>query len=87
MSRVRDLELIQAFADVLREVRAVRGLTQEELAFEAGVDRTFVGLLETSKRQPSLSVVFALARALRMDPADLVRQVAKRSDASSRVVG
>lgn len=86
MSGARDLELIRAFAEVLRQVRAEKGLTQEELAFEAGVDRTFVGLLETAKRQPSLSVIFALARALKMGPDDLVRLVARRSSAASKVL-
>jgi transcriptional regulator with XRE-family HTH domain len=73
MSGARDLELIKAFAQVLRQARADKGLTQEELAFEAGVDRTFIGLLETAKRQPSLSVIFALARALEVRPELLIR--------------
>jgi transcriptional regulator with XRE-family HTH domain len=76
VSGARDLDLIKAFAQVLRDARADAGLTQEQLAFEAGVDRTFIGLLETAKRQPSLSVIFALARALGEKPETLVRRVA-----------
>lgn len=64
MSGARDEALIQAFALVLRNARVGKGLTQEALAFEAGIDRTFVSLLEGGKRQPSLSVIFTLARAL-----------------------
>lgn len=86
MSGARDLELIQAFAEVLRQARAEKGLTQEELAFEAGVDRTFVGLLETAKRQPSLSVIFALARALKVGPDDFVRLVARRSSSANKAL-
>lgn len=75
MSGARNLELIKAFSQVLRQARADKEMTQEELAFEAGVDRTFIGLLETAKRQPSLSVLFALSEALAMSPERLLRRV------------
>lgn len=77
MPRARDEALIAAFAQVLRRARADRGCTQEDLAFEAGIDRTFVGLLETGKRQPSLSVIFALAQALEVKPEKLVTDTRK----------
>jgi transcriptional regulator with XRE-family HTH domain len=77
MSRARDETIIAAFAQVLRQRRAAVGATQEQVAFEAGVDRTFVGLLETGKRQPSLSVIFALAQALGTTPELLVADTRK----------
>jgi transcriptional regulator with XRE-family HTH domain len=73
MQRARDTSLIDCFGSVLRQSRARAALTQEQLALEAGVDRTFVGLLESGKRQPTLSVIFALARALGVLPEQLVR--------------
>ena len=72
MSRPRDDALIEAFAVVLRKARKEIGLTQEELAGAAGVDRTFVGLLETGKRQPTLSVICALAQCIGHTPESLV---------------
>ena len=75
MSRARDPVLIAAFATALRELRLERRMTQEDLASEAGVDRTFVGLLEGGQRQPSLSVIWALARALGHTPHKLVARV------------
>jgi transcriptional regulator with XRE-family HTH domain len=80
MPRARDESLIAAFGQVLGEQRRARGLTQEALAYEAGIDRTFVGLLETGKRQPSLSVVFALAAALEVKPEKLVAETRVRLD-------
>jgi DNA-binding XRE family transcriptional regulator len=77
MSGARNQELIKAFARVLRQARAESGMTQEELAHRANVDRTFIGLLETAKRQPSLSVIFALARALGMAPELLIARSRK----------
>jgi DNA-binding XRE family transcriptional regulator len=72
MSRTRDDALINAFAVVLRKARQETGLTQEELAWAAGVDRTFIGLLENGKRQPSLSVICALAYCIGHTPESLV---------------
>ena len=73
MQRARDMVLVNSFGTVLRQLRSDAGWTQEQLAFEAGIDRTFVGLLEGGRRQPSLSVVFALAAALGASPEHLVR--------------
>ena len=75
MSRARDQVVIAAFSSALREFRFQRGLTQEDLAFRAGLDRTFIGLLESGKRQPSLSVMWALAQALGHTPQRLVARV------------
>jgi transcriptional regulator with XRE-family HTH domain len=77
MARGRNSALIDAFASVLRDARLAAGLNQEELAFRAGVDRTFVGLLENSKRQATISVVFALAEGVGLSPETLVARTRK----------
>lgn len=48
----------------LRRARKARGLTQEELAFEAELDLTYVGGIERGARNPSLLVMARLADAL-----------------------
>ena len=58
----------------VRRLRQARELTQEQLAFEAGLDLTYVGGIERGKRNPSLLVLAKLAAALRAEIADLVRQ-------------
>lgn len=65
----------EAFATVLRELRASKGLTQERLAFEADLDRTFISLLERGHRQPSLSTVFQLSKALDVSATQVVQLV------------
>lgn len=75
MTRARDESLMHAFAGVLRAARLQCGLSQEELALRASVDRTFVGKLESGRHQPSLAVVFKLADAVGIAPEDLVRRV------------
>jgi transcriptional regulator with XRE-family HTH domain len=62
----------RAFGRVLREYRLKSTLSQEELALDAGIDRTFVSLLERGKRQPTLQTVFRLAKVLGVSPATLV---------------
>ena len=57
------------FGKRLREIRISRGLSQEALAFEAKLDRTYVSSCERGQRNISLENIHRLARALRVSPA------------------
>ena len=46
----------------LKELRSVRGWTQEELGQRLGVSRQAVNALETEKHDPSLDLAFRIAR-------------------------
>jgi transcriptional regulator with XRE-family HTH domain len=48
----------------VRRLRQQRKLTQEELAFEAEIDLTYMGAIERGKRNPSLLVMARIADAL-----------------------
>ena len=48
----------------VRELRLMRNLSQEELAFRAGVHRTYLGGVERGERNPSLKNIAAIAKAL-----------------------
>ncbi len=61
-----------AFGRVLRLAREDRGYSQEELAALAEIHDTYPSLLELGKRQPTLSILLALAAALNMAPETLV---------------
>ena len=52
------------FGKNVRRLRRQRGLTQEQLAFEAEIDLTYVGGIERGKRNPSLLVMARIANAL-----------------------
>ena len=60
----RNEELVAAFARVLRARRRRAGLSQEELAFRAELSTSYISLLETRNRQPTLTVMAALAAEL-----------------------
>jgi transcriptional regulator with XRE-family HTH domain len=48
----------------LRELRKAKGFSQEEFAFEAKIHRTYISDLERGARNPTITVVEKLARAL-----------------------
>jgi len=50
------------------------GLSQEELAHRAGMDRTYVSSLERSVYAVTVDKIDALAKALGVQPADLLRE-------------
>lgn len=58
----------------VREARHRAGLSQEQLAFEAGMKRSYVSDLERGTRNPSVKAMGRLAVALAVDPADLLRK-------------
>lgn len=65
--------IAKAFGFALREARQRAGLSQEALALKADVDRTFVSRAERGERQPALTTVFLLAKAMGIEPFELVR--------------
>ena len=52
------------FGKRLRYLRKAKGLSQEDLAFKAGIHRTYVGGIERGERNPSLKNIAAIAKAL-----------------------
>jgi DNA-binding XRE family transcriptional regulator len=66
--------IARAFGAALRELRNARGLTQEDLATAAGLDRTYPSLLERGVRTPTLLVVERLARALDLPASQLIEK-------------
>lgn len=66
------------FGDELRKAREKAGLTQEQLAFRAGVHRTYISLLERDLKSPTLNMLFRLSKALSVSASKLVAKVEKR---------
>lgn len=65
----------QVFGEVLRELRKGVGVTQETLALDAGLDRTFISMLERGHRQPTLQTLLTLARCLGIPASEMVARV------------
>jgi len=71
MAKVVESELIEVFALRMREARQQLGISQEELAHRADLDRTYISGCERRLRNPSLISVERIAKALEVQAADL----------------
>jgi transcriptional regulator with XRE-family HTH domain len=74
----RNALLLEALGLVLKERRLELGLTQEDVAGEAEIDRPFVTLIEGARKQPTVSVFWKLAGALQLGPGELASRVDER---------
>ncbi len=61
----------------LRNLRHEKNLSQEVLADAAGIDRTYISALERGLYSVSIATLDKLAKALGVEPADLLRPTAK----------
>lgn len=67
----------EAFGLVLRDLRKERGLSQELLALDAGIQRNYVSLIERGINQPTITIIFKLATALKIKPSQMIEIVEK----------
>jgi len=58
----------------VRKCRLLRGWSQEDLAFESGLHRTYISGVERGARNPTVLVVYELATALGVKPAQLLEE-------------
>jgi transcriptional regulator with XRE-family HTH domain len=72
------MDLREVFAGNLRRLRYAKGLSQDDLAYEAKVSRSYLSQLEKGAFYASLKVVGKLADALDVEPAELLRMPDKR---------
>ena len=64
-------DVLKFFGERVREARLQRGLSQEELARLAKIDRTYIGGIERGERNAGIKNVWRIADALGMPAADL----------------
>jgi transcriptional regulator with XRE-family HTH domain len=63
----------ERFGATVRRLRTDKGLSQEEFAATVGIHRTYIGGIERGERNPTLTTIERIARALEVDPASLLR--------------
>ncbi|OUI78052.1 XRE family transcriptional regulator [Commensalibacter intestini] len=66
------MNIEKAFAITLKEIRNQKKLSQESLAFASNLDRTYISLLERGKRQPTLTSLFFISKALNISLVELM---------------
>jgi transcriptional regulator with XRE-family HTH domain len=62
-----------AFGRAVREVRARRGISQEELGFRATLHRNYIGAVERGEINPTFRTLLALTRGLALPLSELVQ--------------
>ncbi|NRT77863.1 helix-turn-helix domain-containing protein [Clostridium beijerinckii] len=69
------MSLEKAVSVALKEYRINNNLSQEELANMCNLDRTYISLLETCKRKPTLNVIFNICEHLNVKPSVFISYI------------
>ena len=68
-------KLAKALGIVLRDLRKARQLSQEDVSYQSGVDRSFLSHIERGRQQPSIETLFKLAEALKTPASQILALV------------
>ena len=71
-SQYIDVEALSQVGTKIREIRILKQISQETLANDCGMDYSQINRMELGKVNFSISNLFRIARALQVDPAELV---------------
>lgn len=80
-------ELVAVVVELLHEHREVLGVSKKKLASDAGVSRTSIILMESSKRLPSLELVIKLAMGLGLSFSSILREAEERMEKKLPILG
>lgn len=67
------MKLRRIVARNIRQLRLARGLSQEELADLAHLNRNYIGMIEREENAPTVDVLESLAEALGVEPVVLIK--------------
>lgn len=65
----------KAFGITLKKYRGMVALSQEELALQSNLDRTYISLLERGLRRPTLNTIIVISKCLNKKPSEIVQEV------------
>jgi transcriptional regulator with XRE-family HTH domain len=74
------MQLRRILAENIRRFRAAKELSQEALAHDCGLHRTYVGSIERGERNITISSLEVIAKALGVSVADLLTKKPKRDE-------
>jgi transcriptional regulator with XRE-family HTH domain len=78
------MDLREVFAGNLRRLRHAKGMSQDDLAYEAEISRSYLSQLEKGAFYASLKIVGKIAVALDVEPAELLKIVTKGPSRSAK---
>jgi transcriptional regulator with XRE-family HTH domain len=76
------MDLRGVFATNLRRIRHEKGLSQDDLAYEAGISRSYLSQLEKGSFYASLKILGRIAHVLKTEPAEFLVRPKRKREAS-----
>lgn len=61
------------FGERVRNIRKQKGLSQEQLSFEADLHRTYIGMIERAEKNITLTNIEKIAKALEVEISELLK--------------
>lgn len=59
----------------IKDIRISKGLSREEVAFNAGISGSYLGMIERGEYDFKISKLFAIAKAMEIAPEDLIKDL------------
>lgn len=64
--------ILSNLGNKLQKVRQGKGITQEELAHNINMNRTYIGLIERGERNPTATTLYKICKALKVNSGDFL---------------
>jgi transcriptional regulator with XRE-family HTH domain len=78
MGNISCMDLREVFATNLRRLRNAKGMSQDELAYEAKISRSYLSQLEKGSFHVSIKIIGKLAKTLGVEPDEFLKRLTKR---------
>ena len=69
------MKIKQEFGLVIKELRLQKGISQERLALDAGIDRTYIGHIEKGVRNVSIEIIEKLAEYFQIPISEIFKRI------------
>lgn len=67
---------------VIKKIRNEKNISQVQLADASSLDRTYISMIERGIKQPTITTLFKIAKALQVSPSYIVQQIEERHEDS-----
>lgn len=78
MGNISCMDLREVFATNLRRLRNAKGMSQDELAYQAEISRSYISQLEKGSFHVSIKIIGKLAKTLGVEPDEFLKRLTKR---------
>lgn len=70
----KEKQILRKLGSIIRSLRSAQGLSQEDLGYNANLDRTYIGGIERGERNVTVLKIFKIASALHTTPKDIFKE-------------